>query len=322
MKSIEEARRAIKTGEVNYRNANRVSCKAWEDFTSATRKKKTKRLIEEINAALLIEDNDFGFGVFVEEERYWHTRDVDILYKVQSRLLSAIRRFLVEGDKEGKKYAIQKKLEFSTYINSLYLKFPLHADSLVRRSAWITKAKPLVAADDKEKERRELIAEYGLPEEYSLIKARNASKKLNLKRIAQQKAAKEEEERTRFGLDAEADVWLATDLQNSVNLAVKSSEKGYVYFKCWVMPDNTKWYKVGYTNNPARRDYEQNVLPVAAKTLCTSVFSSLDRAKLAETAMHNVLDRFKIHGAGNRELFELKPKHVQAVIAAMKAINE
>ena len=135
MKSIEEARRAIETGEVNYRKANRVSCKAWEDFTSATRKKKTKRLIEEINAALLIQDNDFGFGVFVEEERYWHTRNVEILYNVQSRLLSAIRRFLVEGDKEGKRYAIQKKLEVFCYgCHSNNIHYPWY--SMIQPVAW------------------------------------------------------------------------------------------------------------------------------------------------------------------------------------------
>jgi hypothetical protein len=42
---------------------------------------------------------------------------------------------------------------------------------------------------------------------------------------------------------------------------------GYVYLKRWTMPNDSCWYKVGITNNPDRRETEQNVLPVASETI-------------------------------------------------------
>ena len=87
------------------------------------------------------------------------------------------------------------------------------------------------------------------------------------------------------------------------------------------MPDNSRWYKIGITNNLKRREYEQNVLPVPAETLETARFHSIEHAKIAEDAFLKTLSKYRIRGANNREIFDLKPEHVQAVIGAMKALE-
>jgi hypothetical protein len=47
---------------------------------------------------------------------------------------------------------------------------------------------------------------------------------------------------------------------------------GFIYLKRWTMPDVTCWFKIGITNNPDRRETEQNVLPVAAESIvCVDV---------------------------------------------------
>lgn len=58
----------------------------------------------------------------------------------------------------------------------------------------------------------------------------------------------------------------------------RNSTRGYVYLKQWTLPDGTRWLKVGITNNPSRRDTEQNVLPVPAVTLSLMETVSMDQA--------------------------------------------
>ena len=87
------------------------------------------------------------------------------------------------------------------------------------------------------------------------------------------------------GLDTEADPELAVKLlQNSEQCRHKEriSSTGYLYFKAWIMPDSSKWYKIGITNDLRRRDAEQNVLPVPATTLQSVRFFSIEHARTAE----------------------------------------
>lgn len=311
MKSLEEARRQLASGEIQYRNARlkgeTSASKNWDDYTVATQKKKHKALIIAINAAIVNED-------------YKLDRDIHAFYSVQQNLHSAARRYLADGDVEGKKYYENKISDFARFLQELHLSYPL-SESFSRRSSIWRKVKPQVDESDKERERIKWIERFDLDKNLTYIKARNAAKKAQEKLAKQAEEQAAEAERVRLGLNDSADLDLALQLETRAKLAMKKAEKGYLYFKCWVLPDDSKWYKVGMTNNPARREAEQNVLPVPANTLHIIALESIDHARLAETAFHDVLDHAQIKGAGNRELFTLKPRQVQAVIAAMKQLD-
>ena len=92
---------------------------------------------------------------------------------------------------------------------------------------------------------------------------------------------------------------------------------GFVYLKQWTLADGTRWFKVGITNNPSRRDTEQNVLPVPAVTLKLMKTQSMDQAIAIEKAIHQQLVAQKVSGAGNRELFHLNDAQLEALMAAM-----
>ena len=94
-----------------------------------------------------------------------------------------------------------------------------------------------------------------------------------------------EAKRISLGLNAEADPELAEKLFKSAEqglLSESNKSAGYLYFKVWVMPDSSKWYKIGITNDLRRRDAEQNVLPVPPTTLHSVRFYSIDHARTAE----------------------------------------
>ena len=143
--------------------------------------------------------------------------------------------------------------------------------------------------------------------------------------IRQEKLAKENEaRRKKLGLDAEADPELADKLFKSAEQCLRKESidcAGYLYFKVWVMPDKSKWYKIGITNDLRRRDAEQNVLPVPPTTLQSVRFFSIEHARIAERIFLENLSNYRIKGANNKELFSLKPEQAQAVIGAMKAIK-
>jgi hypothetical protein len=92
---------------------------------------------------------------------------------------------------------------------------------------------------------------------------------------------------------------------------------GFVYLKRWTMPDGNCWFKVGITNNPDRRDTEQNVLPVAAETIVCVDVGSMDRARAIENVIHQVLEEQRIKDANNREVFHLSAQQASAVKAVL-----
>lgn len=96
---------------------------------------------------------------------------------------------------------------------------------------------------------------------------------------------------------------------------------GFVYLKRWKMPDGSCWFKVGITNNPDRRETEQNVLPVAAETIVCVDVGSMDRAKAIEVVIHQVLDEQRIKDANNRELFFLSTQQASAVKAVLMRLE-
>ena len=87
------------------------------------------------------------------------------------------------------------------------------------------------------------------------------------------------------------------------------------------MPDSSKWYKIGITNDLRRRDAEQNVLPVPATTLQSVRFFSIEHAQTAEKVFLEILSKNRIKDANNKELFNLEPAQVQPIIGAKKAIK-
>jgi hypothetical protein len=95
---------------------------------------------------------------------------------------------------------------------------------------------------------------------------------------------------------------------------------GFVYLKRWTMPDGSCWFKVGITNNPDRRDTEQNVLPVAAETIVCVDVGSMDRARAIEVVILQVLEEQRIKDANNRELFHLSARHASAVKAVLQRL--
>jgi hypothetical protein len=124
----------------------------------------------------------------------------------------------------------------------------------------------------------------------------------------------------RLGLDAEADTNLALMLDEEGSRALHEciqKVSGFLYFKVWVLPEGTKWYKIGITNDPERRDGEQNVLPVPSETLKLIRTPSIEYARSLESAFRKALGQSNIKGAGNRELFHLRPKQAVAIVAIM-----
>jgi hypothetical protein len=112
------------------------------------------------------------------------------------------------------------------------------------------------------------------------------------------------------------------DLAGSLKIAIESARNstgGYVYLKQWSLADGTRWLKIGITNNPARRDAEQNVLPVPAVTLRLIETQSMDQASAIERALHQQLAAQKVTGAGNKELFHLDDGQLAALMAAMES---
>ena len=110
---------------------------------------------------------------------------------------------------------------------------------------------------------------------------------------------------------------LARDIVNIINKNI-GIIRGYVYFKEWNVK-GCRWYKIGITNNPKRRDAEQNVLPVPPKTLAMLDLNSMDLAKAIETSLHDLLEKDRIKDAQNRELFELEEEQVRSIQAAFES---
>jgi len=113
-----------------------------------------------------------------------------------------------------------------------------------------------------------------------------------------------------------ADKIFASNLIAAIEDA-RNQTGGYVYLKQWTLADGTRWFKVGITNNPNRRDTEQNVLPVPAVTLRLMETQSMDQAAAIEKAIHQQLVAQKVKGAGNRELFHLNDAQLSALMVSM-----
>ena len=118
----------------------------------------------------------------------------------------------------------------------------------------------------------------------------------------------------------EEDGEILSRLRSEIKVSL-SVQPGYLYFKKWTVDLNT-WFKIGITNSPDRRDSEQNVLPVPAETLCLVRLDTMDHARAAEKAFHKVLEKRRIRGAKNKELFQLSPADYKAVMIVFGELVE
>ena len=143
--------------------------------------------------------------------------------------------------------------------------------------------------------------------------------KQHLSRILQERSAPRNAKKALHSA-AEKGIKIDEGFADSLKIAIESARNstgGYVYLKQWSLADGTRWFKVGITNNPNRRDVEQNVLPVPAVTLRLMETQSMDQAAAIERALHQQLAAQKVTGAGNRELFHLNDPQLAALMAAM-----
>ena len=224
---------------------------------------------------------------------------------------------------DGSKKRCGKTLEMLGL--SYDFKFP--EDHALKNQLWKNVIQRKLQAAREKSKYEKIAKEMGLPATSTQKDIEERKKSIAKEKRSRQKELERkqlDEKRERLGLNGKADVALADKLVSSTQRLLHHQAKnsaGYLYFKVWVMPDNSRWYKIGITNNLKRREYEQNVLPVPAETLETARFHSIEHAKIAEDAFLKTLSKYRIRGANNREIFDLKPEHVQAVIGAMKALE-
>lgn len=109
---------------------------------------------------------------------------------------------------------------------------------------------------------------------------------------------------------------LADEILEKIN----ESEETFLYLKKWEVAGK-KWLKLGITNNPDRRDSEQNVLPVPSELM---KLVKMPNRKIAEKIEHELLDAYsshKINGANNQELFEMNDTEVENLISTISSLE-
>ncbi len=136
------------------------------------------------------------------------------------------------------------------------------------------------------------------------------------KRIRLSSKLRNDSLRLQLGLGEDSDPQLAKMISDVIARA-KVRRRGYVYLKSWTLADGTTWYKIGRTNDLERRSTEQNVLPVAARTLGYLETSGVEEAAEIESAILSILDEYRIRGASNKELFHLTGPQLNAILSVM-----
>ena len=112
---------------------------------------------------------------------------------------------------------------------------------------------------------------------------------------------------------------ISDDLANQI-LNKLDEEETFLYVKRWIVGEK-KWIKIGITNNPDRRDSEQNVLPVPAELM---KLAKMPNRKTAEKIEKELLEYYfsnKIKGANNKELLELEDKEIESLIATINSLE-
>ena len=178
---------------------------------------------------------------------------------------------------------------------------------------------PIVHLDDYETTKQSAPTKQEIKIEQISRKIDNLVEKIKPEKFEKLKdellAVKDLEEEELENIDTELFNKLEASIEESLNINV-----GYLYFKKWDLPETT-WFKIGKTNNPDRRDTEQNVLPVPAQTLYLLKLESMEQASSVERAILKTLGDRRIIGAKNKELFKLGGSDYKAVIKALKNLS-
>ena len=174
-----------------------------------------------------------------------------------------------------------------------------------RRNEWKKIYKQKLAAQKIEEEKLKLIKQFKLDpslsyEEVKKIEAQNTRKKL--------------------GIGEKGNVDLSKELIETMNQDLRKVA-GFLYIRRWKVSGGTTWFKIGITNDLDRRESEQNVLPVAAKTLATAKVASMEHARAIEKSIQNVIYKYQIKNSNNRELFRLKPDDLASLLDLFKKID-
>ena len=219
-------------------------------------------------------------------------------------------------------------------VMGLSFDFEFPQDPAEKNKIWKEQIEPMRKGLQEIFKYKKLSNELGLPKNATrkevddlLLEIKKEKRRDKAAEKARAKALEEkriEAKRVSLGLNAEADPELAEKLFKSAEQGLQSesiNSAGYLYFKVWVLPDGSKWYKIGITNDLRRRDAEQNVLPVPATTLQSTRFFNIEHARIVEKKFLETLSSYRIKGANNKELLSLKPEQVQAIVGAMKAIK-
>ena len=200
------------------------------------------------------------------------------------------------------------KQEIKEYCDSISLNLPIPENKIEKRKLWKT-LKSNIKERRNEGMRTSMIKAFSLPT--------NLNYKETIKAVEN---VLEGKSRERLGIGEDANLQLSELLNSSVTEAIKDV-CGYVYMRVWVLPDGSKWYKIGLTNNPQRREAEQNVLPVPAETLYVARVASMDHARVIERVILEILEKDIIKGANNTELFKLNSKDVLSVLNLLKKLD-
>jgi len=164
---------------------------------------------------------------------------------------------------------------------------------------------------------KKIIEKKNEKEKLKLIKKLKLDENLSYEQV---KEIEGDIKRKKLGIGDKGNLKLSTNLMENINKNIKNVE-GFLYIKTWKINKQTQWFKIGITNDLDRRELEQNVLPVAAKTLVTAKVASMDHARSIEQSIHKVIEDFKINNANNRELFRLKPDDLASLIEIFKKID-
>ena len=224
-----------------------------------------------------------------------------------------VSRYLENKDnKLGKKYTLigQEVLKIKEFLD-IQDHIPLDKieetiDFLKkRRREWRKIHNQKIIDRKNEKEKLRLIKKFKLDENLSYEEVKEIEADIKRKKL---------------GIGEKGNLKLSTNLMENINKDLKNVE-GYLYIRTWKINKQTQWFKIGITNDLERREMEQNVLPVAAKTLATAKVASMDHARSIEQSIHKVMEDFKINNANNNELFKLKPDDLASLIEIFKKID-
>ena len=280
----------------------------------------------------------FDNAAFVE--RVWKNERKIINGRSIKDLREAMEFFRSPGvggvSKSSQKTFELAKERSSRALNAMGLSFDSEfpQDPVQKNKIWKEQIEPIRKGLQEIFKYEKLSSELGLPKNATrkevddlLLEIKKEKRRNKAAEKARAKALEEkriEAKRASLGLNAEADPELAEKLFKSAEQGLQTesiNSAGYLYFKVWVLPDSSKWYKIGITNDLRRRDAEQNVLPVPATTLHSVRFFNIEHARIVEKKFLETLAIYRIKGANNKELLSLKPEQVQAIIGAMKAIK-